>query len=120
MSGPQEAKTQEDILMEARRITNVARQKAYGHPVDDFTRTGRMWAAILNMPHVSPQQVAMCMIAVKISREVNSPGRDNRVDIAGYVNCLDMVVRRLELPMEAPVRSQVTEPCRGDAADDTY
>ena len=81
----------ESVLLEAQRLTTGDRQKAYGHPAEDFARTGRMWAAILGMPYVSPEQVALCMIAVKISREINRPGRDNRVDMAGYANCLQMV-----------------------------
>jgi hypothetical protein len=34
------------------------------------------------------------MIAVKLSRECNKPGHDNRVDVAGYVETLDMVVEK--------------------------
>ena len=41
---------------------------------------------------VTPQQSIRCMIAVKISRECHWPKRDNRVDIAGYAEALDMVV----------------------------
>ena len=37
-----------------------------------------------------------CMIAVKISRECHRPKRDNRVDIAGYAEALDMVVNYRE------------------------
>jgi hypothetical protein len=32
------------------------------------------------------------MIGVKMSRECNKPKRDNRIDIAGYAEALDMVV----------------------------
>jgi hypothetical protein len=32
------------------------------------------------------------MIGVKMSRECNRPKRDNRVDLAGYAETLDMVV----------------------------
>jgi len=36
------------------------------------------------------------MIGVKISRECNKPKRDNRIDIAGYAEALDMVVNYRE------------------------
>jgi hypothetical protein len=34
----------------------------------------------------------MAMICLKLSREQNKPKRDNLVDIAGYINCLHMVI----------------------------
>ncbi len=81
----------ESPLMEAQRIVAGARQDAYGHPFDDFTRTGRMWGAIVGSDDISPDKVALCLIAVKISREVNAPKRDNVVDIAGYAETLALV-----------------------------
>lgn len=81
----------EDVALEAHRITNGARQAAYGHPLDNFTLTGRMWEPILGVS-VSAEQVAMCMTQLKIAREINAPKRDNRTDAAGYVNTLEMIV----------------------------
>lgn len=73
----------ETILQEAQRIVYGDRQVSYGHPADDFTRTALMWTAILGAP-VTAKQAALCMAAVKISRECNKPARDNLVDLAGY------------------------------------
>lgn len=81
----------ETVLEEAQRLIYGDRQGSYGHPLDDFTRTGRMWGAILGIPDVPPEAVGLCMVAVKISREVNHPKRDSRVDMAGYAGCVDMV-----------------------------
>jgi len=83
--------TDESILQEAQRLVHGERGTDYGHPIEDFTRTGRLWGALLGIPDVSPETVAMCMIAVKLSRETHHPKRDNRVDIAGYAETLDMV-----------------------------
>ena len=80
----------ESILQEAQRITTGSRQNAYGHPYEDFSRTGKIWSAILGF-YVSPRQVSLCMVGLKVSRECNKPSRDNRVDGAGYFNTLDMV-----------------------------
>ncbi len=85
------AQVDETILQEAQRLVHGDRGADYGHPVHDFTRTGRIWSAILDLDEVTPQQVALCMIGVKMSREVNRPKRDNRTDIAGYAETLDMV-----------------------------
>ena len=81
----------ENILAEAERLVYGDRQTDYGHPKDDFTRTGRLWAAILGVTEVTPTQVGLCMVAVKISRHCNSPKRDNLVDGAGYFGCIARV-----------------------------
>jgi len=81
----------ESILFEAHNLVHGVRGEDYGHPYHDFSRTAKIWSAILGI-EVTPQQAILCMIAVKISRECHRPKRDNRVDIAGYAEALDMVV----------------------------
>ena len=81
---------QESILEEAKRIVHGDRGENYGYPFEDFSRTAKIWSAILGI-NIEPEQVALCMIGVKISREVNRPKRDNIVDGAGYFETLDMV-----------------------------
>lgn len=90
---PAVEKAQETVLQEADRLVAADRQDSYGHPFDDFTRTGKMWAAILDLTEVKPEEVALCMVALKISRECHKPKRDNRVDGAGYFKCLDLVAQ---------------------------
>lgn len=80
----------ETILDEAKRIVYGERGENYGHPFEDFSRTAKIWSAILDI-QVTPEQVALCMVGLKISREVNRPKRDNVVDGAGYFENLDMV-----------------------------
>lgn len=88
----------ESILQEAHRLVHGPRGDDYDHPHRDFSRTGRMWGAILDEwrssgpDAVPPQLVALCMVALKISREVHKPKRDNRVDGAGYLETEDMVL----------------------------
>lgn len=89
------------ILEEAQRLVHGHRGDDYGHPADDFAKTAKIWTGIL-MPKLLPgveisvDDVPMCMIGVKLSREVNKPKRDNRVDGAGYFETLDMVRTRME------------------------
>jgi hypothetical protein len=45
-------------------------------------------------PPIPPRLVGLLQIGVKISREVNAPKRDNRVDIAGYAKTVDLVAQR--------------------------
>jgi hypothetical protein len=80
-----------NILEEANKLVNGDRQASYGHPIDDFTRTAKMWSAILGH-EVTAEQVGLCMCAVKISRQVNRPKRDNMVDLAGYAATVEMVL----------------------------
>jgi hypothetical protein len=78
-----------DLPVELEAATHVygERQASYGHPASDFERTGRMWGAILGIDDVPPHLVALCMAALKISREVNAHKRDNMVDLIGYAIC---------------------------------
>lgn len=94
----------QSILEEAQSLVHGDRGEAYGHPFDDFSKTALIWSAIFGIP-VTPEQVALGMVGVKISREINKPKRDNRVDGAGYFETLDMVAQRreeLQVTKEAP------------------
>jgi len=73
------------VLREAEKLVYGDRGQDYGHPSIDFTRTGKMWGAILGIDPVPDWKVALCMVALKISRECNTHKRDNLTDAAGYV-----------------------------------
>lgn len=79
-----------NILDEASRLTSEDRHKDYGHPYHDFSRTAKMWEVVLGHP-VTPRQVGLCMIIIKMSRQVNGHKRDNLVDIAGYARTIEMI-----------------------------
>lgn len=89
----QESIRNETVCQEADRIVSFDRQATYGHPAEDMMRTGAMWEAILGVEpgKIGPEQVAMCMIAVKLSRLCHGMKRDSVVDICGYAKCLDII-----------------------------
>ena len=84
----------ESALQEAQRLVHGDRGASYGHPIDDYTRTGRIWGAILGVPDIDPRLCALMMAGVKVSRECHKPKRDNRVDLAGYAECAQMIAER--------------------------
>ncbi len=81
----------ESVLQEADRIVATDRGNDYGHPLDDYTRTVNMFNALTGH-HLSAEEGILFMVCVKLSREQHKAKRDNRVDAAGYIKCLDMVL----------------------------
>lgn len=79
--------------LKAHALVNGARQKNYGHPIDDFSRTAQMWSALFGV-EVTAEHVALAMACVKISRLVQTPDHyDSIVDLAGYGETLHKVVK---------------------------
>lgn len=81
------------LLNDAARIITGSRRDAYGDPMKSCGRIAALWSAILGI-EVSAGQVSLCMIALKIAREVNAHERDNLVDIAGYAQVAEWVAQR--------------------------
>lgn len=82
----------EEVLDKAKALVNGAREKEYAPPKKNFQRIANMWKEILGTD-VSPEEVALCMIAVKITRLIESPSHeDSWVDLAGYAACGSEVV----------------------------
>ncbi len=78
------------ILQEAQGIVYGDRQASYGKASTNFGRIARLWEEILDTK-ITPEQVGMCMIAVKLARQCHKPSRDNLVDIAGYAATIEKV-----------------------------
>ncbi len=105
----------ESILQEAHRLTHGDRNKDYGPPLDDYTRTANLVSALLAHKLKEPltaSEMAMTMICVKLSRQVHSPKRDNMVDAAGYAwvaqDCIDETERRVKALLDS--REPAPEP----------
>lgn len=80
-----------NILQEADRIIHGERNKTYGSPLKNHTRTAALWTAYLGV-QITAEQVCFLNILQKISRSASGvPHRDNLVDIAGFTGNIEMV-----------------------------
>lgn len=76
------------LAADAVQAVTGPRQRDYAHPQVNFQRIANLWSIILDVD-ITPEQVALCMIQVKIAREMNRHTRDNLVDLIGYTLTLD-------------------------------
>ena len=73
-----------DILKQADELTHGDRDKNYGSPLINHQRIAAIWSVILDK-NVRPDQVALCMAAVKLARLVETPNHaDSFIDGAAY------------------------------------
>lgn len=77
----------EALLDEAKAAVTGSRTQQYAPPDKDFANIARMWEVIFHVK-VTPAQVAMAMVALKISRLIHTSSHaDSWIDIAGYAAC---------------------------------
>lgn len=88
----------ESVLQEADRIINGPRHDDYGDVRWSFEAVARGWSEIIRAP-VTAEQVALCMVWLKVMREVNGHKRDNLTDAAGYIG---LAARLMEDPVLTP------------------
>ena len=64
------------------------RRDDYGDPAEQFRAIADRWSITLGTP-ITPSQVALCMIDLKLARLVYDPGHvDSMVDVIGYAALL--------------------------------
>jgi hypothetical protein len=74
------------LLSDANRI-RMDRGSVYGHPYINHLRIAKLWSAYLDFP-ITPDQAAICMALVKISRIAETSGhrgKDGYVDGVAYL-----------------------------------
>lgn len=77
----------ETTLDTAKSLVCGERAKQYAPPKKNFQRIANMWTEILGVK-VIPEQVALCMSAIKITRLIENPKHeDSWIDLAGYAAC---------------------------------
>ena len=74
----------EQILDKAKTLISGERAKDYGDAYLNHKRIAELWSPILNKD-ITVEQVYACMIAVKLSRLIETPDHeDSWIDICGY------------------------------------
>jgi hypothetical protein len=83
------------ILEEALACTSGDRRRDYDHALPNHQRIAGYWNAHLSAIGIegklSPADVAMMMILLKVARQARTPKRDNLVDVAGYARCVSQI-----------------------------
>jgi len=75
---------------DADRIIHGERRDDYGSPLESFDSIAQLWSVVLRT-EVTAEQVALCMIQLKVARAMNGYQYDSFVDICGYAGCLDLI-----------------------------
>ena len=79
--------TGELLLRQAATIV-ANRRAVYGDPASSMDLVARRWSITLGLT-VTPAQVTLCLIDLKLARLAHDPGHlDSMVDIAGYAAVL--------------------------------
>lgn len=80
---------------QAIHIVNGPRAEAYGSAAQSLYNIAQLWSVVLGKT-ISIDQVAMCMIMLKVARESNKHQDDNLIDICGYAEILARAHREIK------------------------
>lgn len=72
-----------EIFEEAKRLTATDRQEKYGTPYNNHRRIANLWSAYLDQ-EITPEQVAIMMVLMKVARSMQEHHPDNYVDGSAY------------------------------------
>lgn len=95
MKSTKEQKPGLDILEEASGLVYGDRQASYGSPRQMAERVAGMWNAFLDAKlkeKITPEEISLMLLLLKVQRQSSKPKRDNIVDIVGYVLVHERVV----------------------------
>ena len=80
--------TRDEVLDKAHNCVCGKREQDYGKPEDNFRLIADLWSDYLRGIRLTPKDVAMMMVLLKVARVRDGGGSgDSFVDIAGYAAC---------------------------------
>ena len=71
------------ILQEAETLVGGNRQEDYGDKLTNHQNIAKLWSAYLDKD-ITPHDVAICMLLVKVARLKHRTTEDCYIDMAGY------------------------------------
>jgi len=82
-----------NTILEHAASVIAARRATYGDPAASMATVAARWSVTLGRP-VTPAEVMLCMIDLKLARLAHDPAhRDSVVDVIGYAALLPEVTR---------------------------
>ena len=104
--------TEIPMLHKAEDLINGQRQQDYGDKLQNFSQIAMLWQGVLGAKlkvtsAITPEDVALCMMQVKIARLAKSPDHaDSVLDVAGYAGCYDKLQaeRKAGVLLEGAIR----------------
>lgn len=73
--------------MKSENPTVTVRRQTREAPLPHFERVACLWTVVLGH-EVTPEQVVLCMVALKIGREAGMHDPDNITDAIGYLSLI--------------------------------
>lgn len=102
------------FLQQADMLINGDRQQDYGDKLQNFSQIAMLWQGTLAAKlapdaSITPEDVALCMIQVKIARLAKKPDHfDSILDVAGYAGCYNKLQE--ERTAGAPLAGAIIDP----------
>ena len=85
--------TRDEVLLRAQEIINGERDSDYGSALDNHNIIVNLWNIYFDGRHsVTPEDVAIMMILLKVGRLIHTHTSDSFVDIAGYAALAEEMV----------------------------
>lgn len=91
-----EALPDHTVLAEADELIHGDRDATYGHPVENFRNIALLWISHMEAKYgihipLTAEDVGWMLMQLKQAREMHTHKRDNIVDAAGYVGCIQRI-----------------------------
>ena len=97
------------LLQRANELIGGQRQSDYGNKLQNFSQIAMLWTG--SIAHklqpgqaITPEDVALCMMQVKIARLAKSPDHEDSIlDVAGYAGCYEAIGLERKEPQKYPL-----------------
>jgi len=85
----------QEILKEANKLISGKRHADYGDKLTNHRNIATLWSIFLRT-NISPHDVAMCMVLVKVARLMHAHKKDSYVDLAAYASIAGEIEARTD------------------------